>query len=87
MGPKSKDKYPSMRQKIKDKHTEEETMTTEADFEVMHPQAKGCQQLQETGRDKKRISVRRSERSEDLLTFWFLISGLQNYERIHFSYV
>ena len=48
MGPKSKDKYPSMRQKIKDKHTEEETMTTEADFEVMHPQAKECQQLQET---------------------------------------
>ena len=35
-----------MRQKIKDKHVEEETINAEAEFEVMHPQAKECQQLQ-----------------------------------------
>ena len=57
-----------MRQKIKDKHTEEETMKAEAEFEVMHPQIKECQQLQETGKDKKKFSTRRFGRSVDLLT-------------------
>ena len=33
LGPKSRDKYPSMRQNIKDKYTEEEAMKTEAEFE------------------------------------------------------
>lgn len=69
LGPKSRDKYPRMRQNLKDKYTEEEAMKTEAEFEAMHPQAKECQQLQKTGRDKTRISIRISERSEDLLTF------------------
>lgn len=42
-----------MRQKIKDKHTEEETLKAEAEFEVMHPQAKECQQkkLEKTRRN------------------------------------
>lgn len=54
-----------MRQKIKDKHTEEETLKAEAEFEVMHPQAKECQQLEETGKDKKKFF------SVDLLTLRF----------------
>ena len=68
MGPKSKDKCPYMRQKIKDRHTEEETMKTEAEFEVMQPQAKECQKPPEAGRGRNRISNRGSRRSVALLT-------------------
>ena len=57
-----------MRQKIKDKHVEEETINAEAEFEVMHPRAKECQQLQETGKDKQKFCTRTFGRSVDLLT-------------------
>lgn len=33
LGPKSRDKYPRMRQNLKDKYTEEEAMKTEAEFD------------------------------------------------------